>query len=127
MKNIVGRTTKRNGGQMLKWAVASALLLGVFTLSGCSKALTESSAVSLVQKFSDNQQNEEMRKRGHPVIDSCDHLVLVIETMATAECKIHVKLTKAGEAIFGNAPQTGIIRASFSKKPDGSWVCTSAQ
>ena len=63
-------------------------------------------------------------KLGHMVVDSCDHLLLGTETTATATCKTHVKLTRAAEVIFGSAPTTNTVQASFGKKPDGTWTGT---
>jgi hypothetical protein len=118
---------EKSGGQIMKRAIAFALLLGVVGLcGGCSNALTESSAVGILQKHLDDQQNDEERKVGHFVVDSCDHLLLVTETVATAQCTIHVSFTKEGAAKFGNTnnQSSSIIPARFGKQPDGTWVGT---
>jgi hypothetical protein len=111
---------------MMKRAIAFALLLGVVGLcGGCSNALTESSAVGILQKYLDDKQNtDEDRKIGHIVVDSCDHLLLTTETVATAQCKVHMNFTKEGAAKFGNNQSSAIIPARFGKQPDGKWVGT---
>lgn len=111
------------GGVMLKRSVAFALLLGLFGFSGCSKALTNSSAVSLTQKFIDARAsaNPETAKLGHLVVDSCDQLFLTTETMATATCKVHMVWTVA------NRPTELQMKATFGKQPDGNWIVTDTQ
>ena len=122
---------------MVKVFMASALVLSLVGLSGCSKDLTASSAVRMVQKCLDERSTTEpllieRRKMGHVVIDSCDHLLLEGETFATANCKLHVELTDAGKAALGDAgkaalggrPPEGTVSASFGKQPDGTWIIT---
>jgi hypothetical protein len=116
---------KKFGGQIMKRAIAFALLLGaVGVCGGCSNTLTESSAVSMFQKYFEDNQNDEQRKLGHPVVDRCDHLLLVTETVAKAQCMVHMSLTKDGATKLGNAPPPGLIYVDFGKQPDGRWVVT---
>lgn len=68
--------------------------------------------------------NGQFLRLGHLVVDSCDHLLLVSETVANASCKTHVKLTSGGESIFGNRPTDQVMQAFFGKQPDGTWVGT---
>ena len=109
---------------MLNRAVVSALFFGSIFVSGCSKALTESSAVGILQEYIDNHETAETRALLHWLVDRCDHLLLVTETMATATCNAHVRLTSAGEAAYRNLPTVQTIRASFGKQPAGTWVGT---
>jgi hypothetical protein len=108
----------------MKYSVASALLLILFGLTGCSKNLTESSAERIVQEYADAHTTDQQRRLGHVVIDSCNHLLLEAETNATATCKIHVELTDAGKATFHGGPTASSVQAQFGKQPDGTWIAT---
>jgi hypothetical protein len=68
--------------------------------------------------------NGAMLRLGHLVVESCGHLLLGSETVASASCKTHVKLTSAAESIFGSRPTDQTMQASFGKQPDGTWVGT---
>jgi len=110
---------------MLRIVMVAALLLSLVGLSGCSKNLTESSAVKLVQKYAD--EKTEHRELGRAVVDSCDHLLLQTETIATANCKVHVELTDAGKSHFRMELNGATGSTSFGKTPDGTWVAVSWQ
>lgn len=93
-----------------------ATMLFVTLAIGCSNALTESSAVGILQKHIDEQAqaNPQLKAEGL-VVESCERLVLAAETTATARCKFRTKNKSADvfpEVVFG-------------KKPDGTWVVTS--
>jgi hypothetical protein len=105
--------------------LAGSLLMS--GLSGCSKALTDSSAVRIVQKYIDAQPKFSDRSLGHMVVVSCDHPLLVIETLATATCRWHMELTKAGELRFPGTPTNGSGVVSFGKQANGTWVATGMQ
>jgi hypothetical protein len=79
------------------------------------------------RKLPKDALNGPLLKLGHLVTDSCDNLVLVSETAATAVCKTHLKLTKDAEIIFGNRATNIPLLALFRKKPDGTWSATHSE
>ena len=127
------------------------VLLALLALPGCGKQLTETSAVGLLQAYLDGLPHDE--NVGHAVVDSCDRLLLSGETGASAICRIHLKLTSAGEAgtrafpkfavrygeknfvlnnctasAQGTGPcPSGSTSPFFSKKPNGAWVVADVQ
>lgn len=101
---------------LIKISNTMALMLFVILAIGCSNALTESSAVGILQKHIDEQaQASPQLKAEGLVVESCERLVLAAETTATARCKFRTKTGTTDvfpEVVFG-------------KKPDGTWVVTS--
>lgn len=97
-------------------AVFAAILLW-----GCSNALTESSAVRILQKNMDEQYEKYKADEHlkdvveHLVVESCERLVLTAETMATARCTVRRK----------NKTTAVLPEVVFGKKPDGTWTVTS--
>ena len=104
--------------------VASAFLLCLLVISGCSNALNDSSARRLVQKhFADMEQFEKTDvTRQHIVVQSCDHLLLGTETTAT--CIAHAVVTWPSGPYASKGPLKVDVMASFCKRPDGSWALT---
>jgi len=101
---------------LIKMSKITTVMFYVILALGCSNALTESSAVGILQKHIDEQSkaNPQLKAEGL-VVESCERLVLAAETTATARCKFRTKNSSADvfpEVVFG-------------KKPDGTWVVTS--
>jgi hypothetical protein len=76
----------------------------------------------MFQKYFEDNQNDEQRKLGHPVVDRCDHLLLVTETVAKAQCTVHLTLTKDGATKLGKPhhPDLFTWTSESSQTADGS-------
>ena len=105
---------------MQRMIVASGVLLGVLGICGCSSDLTESSAKEAFQKF----ENSLAYPGGDTTeVISCQHVVMVTGTQASAECTYRSTPGENVRHIPGH--QNPTIRTGepgFSKDTNGAWL-----